>query len=755
MKRKLFALNTDWLYCPEDDGSFGRKACSEKRFRPVSLPHTNVELPYHNFDNIEYQFVSWYRKHVALPSSLKGRRILLNFAGVMTASDVFVNGRKAASHNGGYVPFTVDLTDLVAFGPRKENVIAVRVDSRERRDIPPFGGEVDYLTFGGIYREVSLVAASPFFVQDVFAKPRDVLKKAKGLELSVALANMSGQPRSGTVEVELLNQAGKCVCRAFFPEVEVEGRGTFELRLDGLRDVALWDVDGPNLYTARVTLKEGGAELDSLCVRFGFREAVFTADGPFLLNGRQLKLRGLDRHQTFPYVGGAAPARLQRRDAEILRHELGCNIVRTSHYPQSPHFLDRCDEIGLLVFEETPGWAHIGDERWKQVTYNDVTQMILRDRNHPCIVLWGVRINESGDDHDFYTETNRIAHDLDPTRQTGGVRCFEGSELLEDVYTMNDFAHSGGKEVIRDPQKVTRLARNVPYLVTEFNGHMYSTKSFDQEERLVEHALRHARVQNAIAGHPNIAGGIGWCAFDYNTHYEFGSGDRVCYHGASDIFRFPKFAAWFYESQMDPEVRPVLRVASRWKLGERSGGGVEPLVVFSNCDEIEIHVGGEKRGRFKPDRERFPHLPHPPFFCTGLGNVWGRRWQDLRAVGFLGGKAAAEQRMAADGVPHQLICRADDAELIADGADMTRIAVCVADRYGNALPYATTLVTLTAAGPGTLVGENPFSLVGGVRAVYLRAGRRAGTVSITAAVARLEPQTIKVRMRPCRGVRVR
>ena len=666
----------------------------------------------------------------------------------MMAAEVFVNGTKAASHRGGYVPFTVDLTKHVEFGPDADNVIAVRVDSRERKDIPPCGGVVDYLTFGGIYREASLAAVNAFHIEDVFARPRSVLKRSKALDVQVTLRNQQGERAEGELRVKLLDPAGRLVAQAASGRVTVRATETVDVALEKLAGIKLWRVEDPNLYSVRVTLSDGKGDLDAVETRFGFREAVFTKDGPFLLNGKPLKLRGLNRHQTFPYVGGAASPRMQRRDADILKDELGLNIVRTSHYPQSTHFLDRCDEIGLLVFEETPGWQHIGGRNWKAVTCNDIRRMIVRDRHHPSIVLWGVRINESGDDHDFYTETNRIAHELDPTRQTGGVRCFDGSEMLEDVYTMNDFTHSGGERIIREPQQATGLPESVPYMVTEFNGHMYPTKPFDQEERLLEHAFRHARVQNAIAGHPGIAGGIGWCAFDYDTHREFGSGDRICYHGVSDMFRFPKFAAWFYESQLDPKVRPVLRVASLWKLGERSGGGVEPLIVFSNCDRIVVHVGREKRGEYRPDREAFPHLPSPPFICRGIGGVWGGYWRDLRVVGYRRGRKVAEQRIAADGVPRQLICRADDAELTADGADMTRIGFCVADRYGNVLPYAMTPVTLTLTGPGTLVGENPFSLAGGVGALYLRAGRRAGVVRIVAPTPRLPAQMVTVEIKP-------
>src|SRR6185369_12869453 len=138
--------------------------------------------------------------------------------------------------------------------------------------------------------------------------------------------------------------------------------------------------------------------------------------------------------QTFPWVGQAMPSRAQRRDADILRNKLHCNIVRTSHYPQSRHVLDACDEMGLLVLEEIPGWQHIGDEAWKQIAIDNVRRMIRRDWNHPSIILWGVRINESRDDHDFYTRTNAVAHQLDTTRQTGGIRYFQESEFLEDVF---------------------------------------------------------------------------------------------------------------------------------------------------------------------------------------------------------------------------------------------------------------------------------------------------------------------------------
>ncbi|PKL16013.1 MAG: hypothetical protein CVV49_18520 [Spirochaetae bacterium HGW-Spirochaetae-5] len=230
-----------------------------------------------------------------------------------------------------------------------------------------------------------------------------------------------------------------------------------------------------------------------------------------------VKIRGLNRHQSYAYTGYAMPANVQSDDARILKEGLGVNLVRTSHYPQSKHFIDACDKSGLLVFTEIPGWQHVSkDEEWRKIVLQNVEEMILQNRNHPSIILWGVRINESNDDDELYEMTNNLARNLDPTRQTGGVRCFAGSRLLEDVYTYNDFNYRGNNEPLADVKKITR-SKSSPYLVTEHNGHMFPTKRFDHEEKRIEHALRHFRVLNEMYGNDRISGAIGWCMSEAET----------------------------------------------------------------------------------------------------------------------------------------------------------------------------------------------------------------------------------------------
>ncbi len=726
--RSIIPFNTDWLFAPSEVSP----DVSDSHFERVTLPHTNKILPYHNFDNQEYQFISTYRKRFRLPEALDGRRLFIDFEGAMIASEVFVNGVKVGEYEGGFTPFSFDITNFV--DETRENVVTVRLDSSERADIPPFGFVVDYLTFGGIYRQVALRYVEPVYIKDVFIRTKDVLTEAPKIEADVTLINDTSQSVSITLSANLATVYGLHIDSAK-DQITLPPNQEHHFTVVGLADLSqieLWSLTTPTLYTLDVEVRANGEQIDLQSNRFGFREAEFRKDGGFYLNGERLKLIGLNRHQTYAYIGAAAPARLQRKDADIIKHELGCNIVRTSHYPQSKHFINRCDEIGLLVFEEIPGWQHIGDTDWQGISLRDVEAMITRDRNHPSIIMWGVRINESQDNPALYRATNELAHKLDQTRQTGGVRNFQNSEFLEDVFTYNDFSNS-----IVEPE-------DLPHLVTEFNGHMYPTKSFDQEERLIEHALRHARVQDKQLGMSNVAGAIGWCAFDYNTHKEFGSGDMICYHGVMDIFRLPKFAAYFYESQISPDVRPVLHAATIWSMGDRSGGGNDPLTVFSNCDEIDVYVGDTHFGRFQPDRAAFPNLPHAPFTVPGmqLWLTWGGKLPVLHVVGYYKGEKAIEQKIDCSPQPTNLLLLPDDLELQADGSDMTRLVFKITDQYGNRLPFAIKVVSFEIDGPAELIGENPFPLVGGQAAMYVRAGHSAGTVTIRAKADRLPDASV-------------
>lgn len=530
----------------------------------VTLPHTAVELPFSYFDERDYQRVFTYSKTFTADPAWGDDEIVVHFEGAMANAKVSLNGTEIAAHKDGYTPFEARLTGRLEAGG---NTVTVVIDGSENPEIPPFGARIDYLTYAGIYRDVWLKRTAPVSIASVKVETPDALAESKTVTARITLANPQGHAFAGELSATIKDASGATIATASQPAAE-----TVNFRFDGLTGIALWDIASPTLYTIETAL----GDTDARNTSFGFRTAEFTTEG-FKLNGKPLKLRGLNRHQSFPYSGYALGRAAQEKDAEILKHELHVNIVRTSHYPQSTWFLDHCDRIGLLVFEEIPGWQHIGGDEWKAEAVENVRRMITRDWNHPSIIIWGVRINESRDDHEFYTTTNRVAHELDTTRQTGGVRYITDSEFLEDVYTMNDFIlgneELGGnrpRTALRPISETTGLSKPVPYMITEYGGHMYPTKSNDQEQRQAEHVRRHLEVLNAAYGDPGISGAIGWCAFDYNTHKDFGSGDRICHHGVMDMFREPKFAAYAYASQCEPAEEVILKPVTFWARGERN-----------------------------------------------------------------------------------------------------------------------------------------------------------------------------------------
>ena len=494
---------------------------------------------------------------------------------------------------------------------------------------------------------------------------------------------------------------------------------------------------------------------------------------------------------------------MQKLDADILKNELGVNAVRTSHYPQSQYFMERCDEIGLLVFTEIPGWQHIGDENWKKQAVENVKDMVLQYRNHPSVILWGVRINESGDDDAFYRETNRMAHELDQTRQTGGVRAHKKSSLLEDVYTYNDFSHNGTNRGCEKKSAVTS-DNDKPYLISEYNGHMYPTKSYDWEEHRVWHAMRHASVLDAVAGEADIAGSFGWCMFDYNTHKDFGSGDRICYHGVMDMFRNPKLAAAVYACQQDKE--PVLELSSSMDIGEHPGCNRGTIWIFTNADSVRMYKNDRfikeydtsgspyknllhgpialddfigdaiaEGEQFKPAQERevkyilnaaarygLSDLPKrvylaalkliliyhmKPTDAVALYNRyigdWGGTSTSYRFEALKDGKVVKTVRKEPVTSMH-LYAKADHQSLFEEHTyDAAEIRIRALDQNNNIVNFYQEPVVLSAEGPIAIIGPKIISLQGGMGGAYIKTTGEEGVGILRVKAAQMDEQTIK------------
>lgn len=624
--RQVLPLNDEWLYSPEFDERQLMPDYTEDDFERIRIPHSVSNTPLAYFSEKVYTRISCYKRVLFVSQDWNQKSIRLCFEGVAHKASVYINGKWVMDHLGGYTAFWVNLNDHVTFGA--ENQIVVKVDSHETLNIPPFGNVIDYMTYGGIYREVSLEILPLTHLEDCFIYGEALLTPEPMLVLEPSLMFEGNEPLAQLkMEVSLfaatLGHRERASNEPLLKRVfDAKNLGK-TLKL-GLADVAfqLWAPDLPQRYEVCLKLLSEEKEVDRMSTFIGLRDAVFEKDG-FYLNGKKLKLRGLNRHQSYAYTGYAMPWRAQWQDAQILKHELGCNAVRTSHYPQSKHFMEACETLGLLVFTELPGWQHIGNEDWKTAAVQMLEEMILQYRNFASIVLWGVRINESQDDEAFYRKTNDIARRLDPTRQTGGVRFIKKSQQFEDVYTFNDFSYNGKFGTLpRTRQKGTEAKARVAsdlskgYLVSEFNGHMYPTKSYDSSLHRTEHALRHAHVLNAVYEEPETAGGFGWCLFDYNTHKDFGSGDHICHHGVLDMFRNPKMAAQVYASQQ--EETPVLAVSSEMNIGDYPGGFIGTVYAFTNGEAVDLYKNDQFVKRFVPDRRLYAGLPHPPVVIDDL-----------------------------------------------------------------------------------------------------------------------------------------
>ena len=598
MKKNRIYINNGWQFTKFYTEELHALCADTAELETVRLPHTTVETPFHYFDESEYQFNSAYRRVLRAENTWKNKRVLLTVEAAAHESEVYINGKSIHTHRCGYTAYTVDLAPYLNWDD--DNVLVIRVDSSEKLNQPPFGHVIDYMTYGGLYREVYLEIRGEAYIKDVFPRVT-ALRSGDGLTGDVTLtSDVTAEQGEDKMLRQELYAADGTLLKAF-------EEGVLSHELTGVK---LWSPEQPELYVLRTILSDGAEVLDVREDRVGLRQVEFRADG-FYLNGIKYKLRGLNRHQSYPYVGYAMPASVQARDAEILKRELGLNAVRTSHYPQSHHFLDACDELGLMVFTEIPGWQHIGNEDWKAQAVENTKDMVAQYRNHPSIFLWGVRINESLDDDALYAKTNAVAHELDDSRPTSGVRYIQKSSLLEDVYAYNDFSHDGTNDGVMKRSRVTP-DMSKGYLISEYNGHMFPTKSFDQEDHRTEHMLRHARVVNGYYGEEDIAGGFGWCMADYNTHKDFGSGDRICYHGVLDMFRNHKMAAAVYASQKDPGDGVVLEVSSAMDIGEHPACLMKDVYAVTNADSVKVYKNDQFIVELDCKKSPFKHMPHGP-----------------------------------------------------------------------------------------------------------------------------------------------
>ena len=753
------AINFDWQFVNDYKEEYLNKLPNSSQ--TINIPHCAKEVPYNYFNEKDYQFISTYEKVFDIEESIVDRVVKLVFDGFMLKAKIYLNGEFLGEHISGWVKVELDISNIAK---QKGNRLVVVLDSNEDPLIPPFGYAVDYLTFSGIYREVSIEIHPKTYLDNIFIK-----------------ANAQGEVN---VSYDVVGNAAKVSHKLMDGDKVLLETSDNSFKID---NPILWDINNPHLYTLGTNVEsEDGVE--EYINRVGFRTAEFKKDG-FYLNGKKIKLVGLNRHQGYPYVGYAMPKSMQEEDADILKNKIGVNIVRQSHYPQSEHFLNRCDEIGLLTINEIPGWQFISQKQeWRDQFMIYLQKMVITQRNHPCLIAHGVRIDESQDDHELYSKANQIAHELDNSRPTLGVRNFKNSELLEDIYAYNDFSCDSMRIGLTPRNQIIKT--NKPYLVTEYMGHMDPVKPTSDERIKVEVALRHAKVIDDNFKYEDIAGAIGWCAFDYHTHVDFGSGDHICPHGVYDLYRNPKHTAAIYASQSDE--KPMLEVISNMKPGDYIEARYFDIHVATNCDYFDLYKNDEFVKRYYPKRDVFKYMPHPPikvddlvgetfkeerfpkkmwpkiakmfthaaidgfnnlslkeklylFYCmkkykvtyaelveyynTYVGS-WGGIAKTYTFKGYRNDKLVVEKKVGPSSkfdlevVPSKTVLHNEDTY------DSTRIALRYIDENGSTMQYANRVITIETEGPIKVLGDKHKSLIGGQLSLFVLSENKKGKAKV-------------------------
>jgi beta-galactosidase len=749
-----FSMNTNWLFGGQYASGSETSSFDDSNFATVTLPHTVTSLSWQNWDYPAWQQVWIYRRHFngthLLDPHGAGNRILVDFDGVMVNASVAINDQVVSTHQGGYLPFSAELTGKVTSG---DNLLAVIVDSR-CLPVPPIGmgqgpGSVDFFQPGGIYRDVRLRVLPQVFLSDLFAQPTDVLSSRPRVDVECAIDSAATTQATGTLLVELLDGPTQIAAQTTTVKVTSPGISTAKLSLTGLGQVSLWSPDSPKLYTVQATLNFPGLGSHVISRRIGFREASFRPEG-FFLNGKRLPLFGLNRHQLYPYAGMAMPARVQRKDAEILKNDFNCNIVRCSHYPQSPDFLDACDELGLLVWEEAPGWHNVSTTpAWRDLVVQNVREMVIRDRSRPSVVIWGTRLNETRDFPGLWAATRQAARELDSSRPSSGAMSFHQHVTWnEDVFAYNDYGTDPktGNIALKPP------FADLPYLVTEAVGVAAARPQHfawtDPPAWLARQAALHGQAQSQARSNPGYAGLVAWAGFDYASLFGLGPAN-IKWAGVADGFRIPKPGAAIYQTQGDPAVRPVIIPLFFWEAGGAVPAASPTAMIASNCERLEVFIGGTHVASALPafSSPLYSGLIHPPFLVH-LPKHMPNATPELLVQGFVGARQVAQLRMSGNPAGDALGMTVDDATITANGSDATRAVFRAIDTHGSQRRYGSGAVTLTLSGPATLVGDNPFAFgqYGGLGAVWIRSvAGQPGAITLTASHPLLGQAEVQVR----------
>ena len=768
--REVYSMNPAWRFHKGAVEGAETKEFNDKDWTVVSLPDGIEYLPTEASGCINYQGEVWYRKHFTPDAVLKGKKLFLHFEAIMGKSKVFVNGKLLTEHFGGYLPVIADVTDVLDWNG--DNVIAVWADNSDDPSYPPGKAQdvLDYTYFGGIYRDCWLIAHNNVFITDpnyenevaggglfvAFGKVSDALAE---VQLKIHVRNATKNPFSGRVEYMLLQPDGTEVAR-LSDKIQVKvGRATTVSDRMPVKQPMLWTPSTPTLYNllVRVLDKEGNV-IDGYRRRIGIRSIEFKGKDGFYLNGRPSgkPLIGANRHQDFAVVGNAVANSIHWRDAKKLK-DVGMEIIRNAHCPQDPAFMDACDELGLFVIVNTPGWQFWNDApEFAQRVYSDIRNVVRRDRNHPSVWLWEPILNETWYPADFAKNTRDIvdAEYPYPYCYSGSDSEARGHENFPVYFAHPANMQDASKEI--DPTK-TYFTREWGDNVDDWSSHNSPSRVARNwgEQPMRVQAQHYACPYYPVTSYdvlykqsPQHVGGCLWHSFDHQRGYH----PDPFYGGLMDVFRQPKYSYYMFMAQR-PAVKndrnagsgPMVYIAH-----EMTPFSGKDVTVYSNCDEVRLTFNkGGKTYTYKKDKNRpgmpSPVITFPDVYDFMVDKAFSRtQKQDdvyLLAEGLIDGKVVATHKVVPARRPEKILLWMDNegTDLKADGSDFVTVVAAVADKNGNIKRLNNYNIRFSIEGEGRLLGgpgvlANPVPVKWGTAPVLVQSTLKPGKIRITASV---------------------
>jgi beta-galactosidase len=746
---KLF--NADWQFVKDADTAINARLFQKNSggWVAVSLPHTaNIE-PVVKVAQ-QWQGICYYRKFFTPAMADKGKHLAIRIDAAMSEADVYLNGKYLMKHKGGYLPFYIDISNAANFG--KENCLLIRLNNQDNPTIPPGKPikDLDFNYYSGIYRNAWIVKKNKLHISDAVAVNHingggvllhydNVSASSAQLSIKTEIQNDYDQNRPVIVEASLYNAAGKLVGTSATPSMLIKNGNYGSLKQQiQITDPQLWSPAHAYLYKLKVIIKSNGSIIDSMSLRTGIRQVEFKADG-FYLNGSKYVLRGTNRHQEYPYIGNALSDHAQYRDAYKIK-QAGFDFVRCSHYPPSPAFLDACDELGIFIMDSIPGWQFFGDEAFQQNSLQDVADMLHRDRNHTSVILWESSLNETGMKKDYMEKAHKLVHAELPY---GDTYTCGWIDAVFDVFIP-------ARQHAKAPDYWKKYSKNKPLFIAEYGDWEYYAQNagFNQTEyqnlkkeektsrqlrtdgqvRMLQQAYNYQESHNDNLN-GKIAGDANWLVFDYKRGYA----PDIESSGIMDIFRLPKFAYYFYQSQLSTqESEPMLFIANYWNDPQ-----VKNVKIFSNCDEVELLLNGKSLGKQKPDTgSNENNLKHPPFTFRPASYTPGT----LTAVGYIKGKKVVTQSQSTPASAYKIVVKADvsNKRWTAGQKDAIFVYAYITDQNGTVIPNAANKITFTITGDAQIIGDKAVSAEAGIAPALIQAGNKGGSIKVTATGADLK-----------------